>query len=185
MTARGGRCFSNTRLLAAMGTIVTGLACSRAPPPGDAPVATATATPQAAASAVPPDHLAPGELVEGLDKAFGMALPREVHIERNQPGSVRAIGPVSVHALAKYFRTRIAEGQRNEGDTFAEFDDVRLGGNPGHVFRLRMTELPPKGTLLEIDDVTPPPVPDLPSEEARWRQVGLTPQGKLLDPTHL
>jgi hypothetical protein len=169
----------------AMAALVAGLGCHGAPPTDDAPVATATPAPQSPPGAVPPDHLAPGELVEGDDKAFGMKLPREVRVEWNHPGSVRAIGPVSVHALVKYFRSHISEGRRNEGDTFAQFDEVRIGGNPGVVFRIRLTELPPKGTLVEIDDVTPPPAPDLPNEEARWKQVGLTPQGKILDPTHL
>jgi hypothetical protein len=124
-------------------------------------------------------------LAEGSEEAFGLKLPREVQIERKQLGSVRAIGPVGVHALVKYVRTRIADGRRVEGDTFASFEDVRLHGQPGVVYRIRMTELPPRGSLLEIDDVTPPPVPDLPNEAARWKQVGLTPNGKVLDPTHL
>ncbi len=172
--------------LFSVATVVAGASCTQAPPPGGSPVA--SAAPVAAppsSGALPADHLAPGELVEGPDKAFGVPLPREVHLEWIHPGSVRAIGPVSVHSLVKYYRTRVAQAVRNEGDTFAELDDVRLGGQPGHVFRIRMTELPPRGTLLEFDDVTPPPAPDLPDEEARWRQVGLTPQGKLLDPTHL
>jgi hypothetical protein len=38
---------------------------------------------------------------------------------------------------------------------------------------------------LDVRDITPLPVPDLPNETARWRQVGLTPDGKLADPTHL
>jgi hypothetical protein len=170
--------------LAAVGMVLPSPGCARPPAPDDTPAPAAAESPPPPASAVPVDHLAPGELVEGPDKAFGVPLPREVRVEWNHPGSVRALGPVSVHALVKYFRTRVAEAHRTEGDTFAELDDVRLGGNPGHVFRIRMTELPPRGTLLELDDVTPPPAPDLPNEEARWRQVGLTPQGKVLDPTH-
>jgi hypothetical protein len=160
------------------------LGCTHAAPPEGAPAPSAAA-PAPSATPAPVDHLEPGELVEGPVKAFDMPLPREVSVEWIHLGSVRAIGPVSVHALVKYFRTRILQGQRTEGDRFASFDDVRLAGHPGTVFRIKLTELPPRGTLVEIDDVTPPPVPDLPSEEARWRQVGLTPQGKLLDPTHL
>ena len=137
--------------LLAAGMVLSG--CARPPVQDDTAAPAAVETPQPAPSAVPVDHLAPGELVEGLDKAFGVPLPREVHVEWSHPGSVRALGPVSVHALVKYFRTRVAEAHRNEGDTFAELDDVRLGGNPGRVFRIRMTELPPRGTLLELDDV--------------------------------
>lgn len=184
MTARARTGLGMALLGAALGVGI--VACTQAPAPSEAtPATTAASAAAPPPSAVPADHLAPGELVEGPDKAFGIPLPREVHLEWDHPGSVRAIGPVSVHSLVRYYRTRIAQGTRNEGDTFAELDDVKLAGHPGQVFRIRMTELPPKGTLLELDDVTPPPAPDLPNEEARWRQVGLTPQGKLLDPTHL
>ena len=160
-------------------------ACHRRAPPDDTGVPAAIAPAGEAPAALPIDHLAPGELVEGTEEAFGLVLPREVRVERRQLGSVRAIGPVSVHSLVRYLRTRIAEGHREEGDAFASFEDVRLRGKPGVVFRIRMTELPPRGTLLEIDDVTPPPIPDLPNEAARWKQVGLTPSGKIADPTHL
>ena len=162
------------------------LAACQSPPeqwlPGDAsPVTSAAAT----VALAPVDHLAPGELVEGTQHAFGLTLPRDVPIDRDQPGSVRAIGPVSVHALVKYFKPRLVEGKLTEGDSFAKFEDVKLSGKPGAVYRIKLSELPPRGTLVELDDVTPPPVPDLPDEAARWRQVGLTPQGKLIDPTHL
>jgi hypothetical protein len=158
--------------------------CQRAPPEEWKPAPPPSAA-SAEPSAAPVDHLAPGELVEGTQRAFGLAMPREVPIDREQPGSVRAIGPVSVHSLVKYFKPRLIESHLNEGDTFAVFEQVKLSGKPGSVYRIRMTELPPKGTLVELDDVTPPPVPDLPDEAARWRQVGLTPEGKVLDPTRL
>ena len=159
-------------------------ACRNAPPEqwqpaGPAPVVSA------APSAPPADHLAPGELVEGTQHAFGLALPREVPIEREQPGSVRAVGPVTVHSLVKYFKTRLQDSKLTEGDTYALFEQVKIGGQPGKVYRVRMTELPPRGSLLELDDVTPQPMPDLPDEQARWRQVGLTPEGRVLDPTKL
>ena len=41
------------------------------------------------------------------------------------------------------------------------------------------------GTKVELFDSTPPPLPDLPDEQARWKAVGLTPDGKILDPKHL
>jgi hypothetical protein len=172
--------------MAAMALVAAG--CRRAaveeaaPGGGDETPVTAMEAP----SAPPPaDHLAPGELVEGTQEAFGLELPREVHVERAWLGSVRAVGPVSVHSLVKYFRAHISEGQREEGDTYAVFTQVRLPSKPGAIFRIRMTELPGQGSLLELDDVTPPPAPELPDEAARWRQVGLTPNGRVLDPTHL
>jgi len=159
-------------------------ACQQSPPEQWQPAGSAPVT-SAAPSTTPVDHLAPGELVEGTQHAFGLVLPREVPIDHEQPGSVRAIGPASVHALVKYFKPRLVESKLTEGDSFATFEQVKLSGKPGDIYRIKLTELPPRGTLVEIDDVTPPPVPDLPDEAARWRQVGLTPEGKVLDPTHL
>jgi hypothetical protein len=40
-------------------------------------------------------------------------------------------------------------------------------------------------TSVEMSSTTHPLAPTLPDEAARWRQVGLTPNGKILDPTHL
>jgi hypothetical protein len=40
-------------------------------------------------------------------------------------------------------------------------------------------------TVVEMSSTTHPLAPDLPDVAARWRQVGLTPNGKVLDPTHL
>ncbi len=160
-------------------------ACHQAPPEQFTPPGAASPVASATSTATPIDHLAPGELVEGSQKAFGLPLPRDLPIDRQQPGSVRAIGPVTVHSLVKFFKPRLQDGRLTEGDTYASFDQAKIGGQPGKVFRVRITELPPRGTLVDVDDVTPPPVPDLPDEAARWRQVGLTPQGKPLDPTHL
>ena len=40
-------------------------------------------------------------------------------------------------------------------------------------------------THVDISTTITPPAPVLPDVPARWRQVGLTPEGKILDPTHL
>ena len=40
-------------------------------------------------------------------------------------------------------------------------------------------------TQIEVRDVTPTKAPELPDEAARWRAAGLTPEGRVLDPTKL
>jgi hypothetical protein len=135
-------------------------------------------------TATPVDHLAPGELVEGTQQAFGVALPREATITRSEPGTIYAIASVGVHPLVRYLRSRLLDSHLVEGDTFATFDHVKLHDKQDQVFRIDISAVA-GGAALEWDNVTPPPAPNLPDETARWRAVGLSPQGKILDPTHL
>ncbi len=137
-----------------------------------------------AASARPVDHLAPGELAEGSQEAFSLKLPRDLHIDRTFAGAVYASGPLSVHPLVQYFRARLAEGSLREGPTSAMFEHVKVPGKPAVELSLRVMSAP-GGSRVEIVDATPPPMPNLPDEAARWRHVGLTPDGKLADPKHL
>jgi hypothetical protein len=139
-------------------------------------------TPQT--SAAPVDHLAPDELVEGPEQAFGIVLPRALELKAKFVKVVYAKGSPSVHALAKYFRARLEGGSMREGPAAATFEHARVRGKPGVELLVRVTS-GIEGASVEIRDSTPPPVPALPDEPARWRQVGLTPQGRLADPTHL
>jgi hypothetical protein len=148
---------------------------------------TASATPSAApvpASSMPIDHLAPGELVEGGQQAFGLTLPRDVRIEQAFADVVYARGRVPVHALVQYFHARLQEGGMREGERSASFDHVKVRGKPGLELAIHIMD-EPGGTRVEIRDTTPPPAPGLPDEASRWKQVGLTPDGRLADPTHL
>jgi hypothetical protein len=40
-------------------------------------------------------------------------------------------------------------------------------------------------TKMELRDTTEPTAPALPDDNARWKNAGLGPNGKILDPTHL
>jgi hypothetical protein len=161
-------------------------ACHRAPS-GDTPeeqTRPATAVAPAATSATPTDHLAPDELVEGPDQAFGVALPRALEVKGTFVDVVYAAGHASVHALVQYFRDRLQDGSLREGADAATFEHVKVRGKPGlellvHINRVR------EGSNVEIRNSTPPVAPPLPDEAARWKQVGLTPHGHLADPTHL
>jgi len=146
---------------------------------------TASAAPSAApAPSTPVDHLAPGELVEGGQRAFGLTLPRDLRIEEAFADVVYASGRVPVHALVQYFHARLQEGGVREGERSATFDHVKVRGKPGLELAIHiMAE--PGGTRVEIRDTTKPPAPDLPDQVSRWKQVGLTPDGRLADPTHL
>ena len=157
--------------------------CGRSPSDG-----TPTGAPQGSVGLAPlqppVDHLAPGELLEGPDHAFGIALPRGLKIDATFATVVYASGALAVDPLVHYFQGHVQDGDLRQGPTSATFNNVRaLGGNGPplaiHVVFVR------ERVDVEISDETPPVLPQLPDEAARWKRVGLTPDGRLADPTHL
>jgi hypothetical protein len=142
------------------------------------------AAPVESASARPPDHLAPDELLEGPDKAFGLALPRGSQVTSRFSDSVSATTIAHIAPLVSYVRARVREGTISKGATSATFEHVRIPGDPGHEYRIRLREAGGQGATLGVDDTTPPPDTGGTPEE-RERALGLTPDGKIADPTHL
>jgi hypothetical protein len=147
-------------------------------------------TPSAATSAhlpvaTPADHLAAGELLDGPNRAMGVPLPQGFAVVASVGKVVYASGPADVHPLVEYLRTRLKDGELREGDSSATFDGVTAPGENGpplavHIVRTRGV------SNIDIHDLTPPPTPPpLPDEAARWKAAGLTPSGRILDPTHL
>jgi hypothetical protein len=163
-------------------------ACRRAPPPDERAKAPASTTAVASQAGdlppSPPDHLSPGELVEGPAQAFGLALPKVIHVEATFVDVVYADAPASVHALAAYFQRRLEDGSAHEGPSAATFEHVHVRGKAGRELTIRVAA-GAGGSIVEIRDSTPPKATNLPDEPARWRHAGMTPNGRLLDPTHL
>lgn len=152
---------------------------SSEPPAPPAPVAVAQAQPL--------DHLAADELLEGEKSAFGVVLPRALHVDGAFVDVVFASAPsgqVGVHPLTKYFRARLTEGSLREGDEAATFEHVHVPGK-GDLELALYIRAAGALTRVEFRDTTPKPQPKLPDDAARWRRAGLTPNGRLLDPTHL
>jgi hypothetical protein len=144
-----------------------------------------------AAPKPPVDHLAPGELLEGSAKAFGIVLPRGVRIDAAFSDVVYASGRVDDEAVVKYIRARVREGKvvRPDfaGNGRTTFDHVKVPAMPDK--ELVIVVGPERGavgaTKIEIRDVTPAQAPQLADDAARWRSAGLSPNGRVLDPTHL
>jgi hypothetical protein len=175
------------RAAAVLSLAALAAACRRTPAPGDPPGparASETAAPGVEASAAPADHLAPGELVEGPGQAFGIALPRGMLVSGAFVDVVYASAPASVHALARYFGARLESGGVREGEQAATFEHVRVRGKPGDELTVKIARAP-QGARVEIRKATPPPAVVPPDEASRWKQVGLTPEGRLADPNHL
>jgi hypothetical protein len=167
----------------AVALALAGSGCSKASvATGDAPASRLDTPPP---STPPVDHLGPNELVEGTDRAFGVPLPRGLAVEQRYPDFVYATGSMPVHALVLYFRARLQGGALRESETVATFEHVTVAGLPPNTDLLIHLTAMLSGTRVEMSSTTHPPAPDLPDVAARWRQVGLTPNGKVLDPTHL
>jgi hypothetical protein len=157
--------------------LVLAIGCHRAPT-SEAPPASS------AVPVVPADHLAPGELVPGTEHAFGLTLPRGFHVDGAFVDAVFATGWGEVASVARYFRGRLRDGDLRQGATSATFEHVHAPDDPGRELRVHLETVAFR-VRIEVRDTTPPPAPDLPDERARWRRVGLTPDGHLADPTHL
>jgi hypothetical protein len=107
-----------------------------------------------------------------------------MHIDSSFVNVVDASGSVAVHALVDYLRARLRDGAVREGVSSATFEHVRVPDKVDRELSIRVSQA--RGdTRMEVRDTTPPPAPNLPDEAARWKHVGLTPQGRIADPTHL
>jgi hypothetical protein len=177
-----------TKAALVLAVVVLAAGCGKPEPSGDRSVAGSngsSAAPEVAASSAvtPADHLAPGELVEGTEQAFGLTLPRGVVVDSRLPGVVNASGPVGIKPLVTYLRDRLEGGSVNANETSTTLERVKPRGQPGPPIDIYIAPTLGK-TLLQVVQTPEAPPSTLPDEPSRWKAVGLTPEGKLLDPKH-
>ena len=136
-------------------------------------------------ASLPPDHLAPGELAEGTEKAFGLTLPRAFRVTRRFDTSVFATGSVSPESAANYLRRRLDAEATEVGPTRTILVKAKVrGGDQAVTLHVEVSEAG-AGAEIVVRNVTPtPPEPGL-SEEERWKREGLLPNGKVANPTKL
>jgi|HubBroStandDraft_1064217.scaffolds.fasta_scaffold153007_2 hypothetical protein len=143
--------------------------------------------PAPAAEAGPPiDSLAPGELVEGTEKAFALVLPRGMHVDSNFMSAVYASGGLKADHVANYVRARVRGGTGTRGAVGTVFDNVAVPSEPSRLLHILVAHSPAgDGCRIEVRDITPaPPLPLPPTTAERYRAAGLTPDGKFIDPMH-
>jgi hypothetical protein len=171
---------TSARALAA-GALALAVAACRAHPSPDL----ADGGPASEATATPVDRLAPGELVEGAEEAYGLKLPRGLDVTSRFATVVYASGRLPVHPVVDYFRARLQGGELREGATSATFQHVMVrGGMPDRELSVHIAETI-AGVTVEMRNTTPPHIPEMPNDAERLKRVGLTPQGAFLDPKHL
>lgn len=129
----------------------------------------------------PVDRLAPDELAAGSAEIWGFTVPREMKIEHRYEGITHIVGRVKPDALANYVRDRVVVAHVEIGAARTIFPNARIkAGAPDRVYEFDV--IPEPGTThLEIRDITPLKVQPGLTDAERWRQAGLTPDGRPLD----
>lgn len=167
-----------TRWLVLLAGLAMGLcACSR--PSAPERVAAVAAQAAAAAPKPPVDHLAPGELPEGKDELFGLVLPRGMTIEGHFADNGYAAGPHPEKELLAYVKAHVREATVKRGVVGTTFEKARVPSRPERTLMVTVSaRRDGSGSSLWVRDVTPLPAVNLPNEEARWRAVGVAPDGR-------
>jgi hypothetical protein len=146
-----------------------------------------TPAPSAAPAPARVDSLGPGELVEGSERAFGVLLPRDLKIVSAFADVVYARGAPGTQAVTDYLLAHTEGGSQHKENGGVRFDHVTAAGSTGPLLQITVSSTS-KGTEVVLRDQTPPPLPpgyeDM-SVAEKWRTVGLTPDGKILDWKHL
>jgi hypothetical protein len=170
------RLISTVAVLFAAGTATFGLAaCSsgkRKETPPDKPL----------------DRLAVNEVVEGKERAFGLALPRDIQVKARFDKTVHVVSPLTPEDVTNFVRARVKNGRVIPGASVTTFADVIPHGDANRSLTIDVRSIHrADGTRSEmvVRDTTPLPAePGLTNEE-RWQKAGLTPTGKVADPRHL
>lgn len=149
------------------------LACRKeVPPPPDSELAPAPSS---------PDRLPRGELLEGDTRIFGVPLPVDATVEAAFRWSASARGPWSPEDLAAYLKPRLVTDHVEIAGRKILFPRARVRAGGDTILRIEVDSFR-GGAILHLRDITPPPVQPNLTEEERWRAVGMTPDGRLLDP---
>ncbi|MGE5786375.1 MAG: hypothetical protein ACM3ZE_17385 [Myxococcales bacterium] len=169
------------RLLLAI-VVAMSAGCRREPSLDDK---THSAAASASASPLPIDRLLPGELGASSELVFGFPVPVGMSVERVFHDAAHLVGEVAVSGLVDYIRKHAQVGTAELTGTMMRFDQVRIPRQPpDQVYRFDLVQQA-RQVRLVIKNVTPPPTQSGLTEEERWRQAGLRPDGEPLDVSRL
>ena len=166
----------------ALSLLVAVSGCRRHADPAELEVPGPRPAPAPSAHAV--DRLLPGELAEGSETAFGLALPRVAVVRARFDDLVFAGVDVPPHRVANYVRQRVTAENVETGPGKTVFSRAVVRGQPG--VELTIEVLTRAGnTELQVRKLPTTRAPGGMSDADRWRAAGFNPDGTPLDPTHL
>jgi hypothetical protein len=164
---------------AALLTLGCGRRGGSRPAPGSS-----TAAPSVEELPLPTDHALPDELAEGSDEVFGLPIPRRMKITGRYSDMVSASGDVPAEMVANYVRRRVIAAHVETGPGKTVFDRATSREHPSKVMRIDVIARS-SSTDIYVRDQSVPSARDGLTPEERWKQLGLKPDGTLLDPAHL
>lgn len=138
--------------------------------------------PNVAAPPVEPDRLRADESLPGTRYVFGVEVPRELRVVDDFGDRATLAGPMPLNAAIAYFSQQIEAVPIEVTGERALFARVRFKTDDRRrEFRIDVVRQR-RETLVQIADITPPPVTQGLDEQARWRQAGRNADGSPLDP---
>lgn len=129
----------------------------------------------------PVDSVAAGEIAEGEEQAFGLAIPRGMVVEARFPDAVQAFGTQPLESIANYVRARVRTSRVETGPVKTVFDDAELISDPQRRVRVEVTIVSSSKVELVVRDRTRKPAEPGLTEAERWRRAGLTPKGEVIE----
>ena len=134
----------------------------------------------------PVDHLAVSEDLESRDAVYALALPRASSVAFRFDRTSTVLTPLSAESLSNFVEKRVTGGKVVRGTSSTTFEDVASPKEPAR--KLTIEVRPAHGAFaseLVVKDTTPPPNDPKLTEDQRWKAVGLTPDGKVIDREHM
>jgi hypothetical protein len=132
-----------------------------------------------------PDRLAESEALPEAETAFGLPLPRGMHVVRQYDDSAYFQGDTDLDSTLVHLRQYLSPGTVQLLSKGAEFPRVRiLGGDSQRSYRVSVSKVG-RGSQVHIEDITPTPALTGLSEAEMWRRAGRNPDGSLIDPNQV
>lgn len=124
-----------------------------------------------------PDRLSEGEVLPGRDSAFGLELPQGLKVAARYPHVVQMSSTLSREAVVRFFRENVLVQHVEVTPSHTLFPKVYIKGDKSkHIYRIDVT-VGSGRTLVNMRDITPPPVTQGLTEVQRWEQAGRNPDG--------
>ena len=131
------------------------------------------------------DHLAAGEMLEGNVTAYALKLPRGYSRTVTVKRAISAEGPGKPEDVTNYIRARVRSGDVHVGASSTRFVGVRVPEEAERILNIVVEpDFRPGRVRVLVEDMTPLPEPpaDQRDPASRMKSVGLTMDGKPIDP---
>jgi hypothetical protein len=170
---------TRVRSISAPSAIALALAiagCKGDPPPPPPPALTAAPAPS------PVDRVAPNEVPEGAEKAFGLPIPRAMEVDARFPDAVRARGDLPFDLVSNYVRARVVAERVETGPAKTVFSQATLKSSPERMLRVEVISSGDRTELL-VRDVTRPAASDAVKPTDPWTEPGFDPKDRKAAPS--